>query len=277
MAADLEARGVLQNLLVTPVKKPRGTFEVFDGGRRLRGLLLLAERGVIDAENYDVPVKVLVGDEATLSETSTAANFHQLKMTPAEECRAFQYFIGLNNDIDGVAKRFGLTRRFVEGRLRLATLAEPIFEALSEGTITLDVAKAYASTENQEKQLLVWNSYGTGYANADTIRRVIANETMKSTDPVAILVGEDRYAEAGGKIDRDLFSDSGDKWVNPEIAQRLAADIMEAEAKRVGEELGLRSEEHTSELQSLMRISYAVFCLKKKNNANNHIQYNTQT
>src|SRR3546814_6492938 len=30
-----------------------------------------------------------------------------------------------------------------------------------------------------------------------------------------------------------------------------------------------RSEEHTSELQSLMRISYAVFCLKKKNNNNN--------
>src|SRR3546814_7170144 len=29
---------------------------------------------------------------------------------------------------------------------------------------------------------------------------------------------------------------------------------------------GLRSEEHTSELQSLMRISYAVFCLQKKNN-----------
>src|SRR3546814_9978550 len=28
--------------------------------------------------------------------------------------------------------------------------------------------------------------------------------------------------------------------------------------------MGLRSEEHTSELQSLMRISYAVFCLKKK-------------
>src|SRR3546814_4521975 len=29
-----------------------------------------------------------------------------------------------------------------------------------------------------------------------------------------------------------------------------------------------RSEEHTSELQSLMRTSYAVFCLKKKNNTN---------
>src|SRR3546814_7166758 len=33
---------------------------------------------------------------------------------------------------------------------------------------------------------------------------------------------------------------------------------------RAGSRSGLRSEEHTSELQSLMRISYAVFCLKKK-------------
>src|SRR3546814_1346730 len=38
-----------------------------------------------------------------------------------------------------------------------------------------------------------------------------------------------------------------------------------------------RSEEHTSELQSLMRISYAVFCLKKKNKINNFIIfYNTK-
>src|SRR3546814_6423327 len=39
-----------------------------------------------------------------------------------------------------------------------------------------------------------------------------------------------------------------------------------------------RSEEHTSELQSLMRISYAVFCLKKKNKYNTqaHIQNHSQ-
>src|SRR3546814_4550444 len=36
---------------------------------------------------------------------------------------------------------------------------------------------------------------------------------------------------------------------------------------------GLRSEEHTSELQSLMRISYAVFCLKKKTKTTNRIIY----
>src|SRR3546814_2702288 len=37
------------------------------------------------------------------------------------------------------------------------------------------------------------------------------------------------------------------------------------------EEANRRSEEHTSELQSLMRISYAVFCLKKKKKINNNI------
>src|SRR3546814_2590442 len=47
-----------------------------------------------------------------------------------------------------------------------------------------------------------------------------------------------------------------------------------------GDQSGYRSEEHTSELQSLMRISYAVFCLKKKNTNTNSRQtqrvYNKQ-
>src|SRR3546814_9397168 len=38
-----------------------------------------------------------------------------------------------------------------------------------------------------------------------------------------------------------------------------------------------RSEEHTSELQSLMRISYAVFCLKKKNTKNKQTINTTRT
>src|SRR3546814_5606644 len=42
----------------------------------------------------------------------------------------------------------------------------------------------------------------------------------------------------------------------------------------IGEGHRRRSEEHTSELQSLMRISYAVFCSKKKICTPNHNQYN---
>src|SRR3546814_4498298 len=49
----------------------------------------------------------------------------------------------------------------------------------------------------------------------------------------------------------------------------LTPDRLEAEL--FGTEPG-RSEEHTSELQSLMRISYAVFCLKKKTQTKNEIR-----
>src|SRR3546814_10726939 len=43
-------------------------------------------------------------------------------------------------------------------------------------------------------------------------------------------------------------------------------DLIEASESAASKQVMLqRSEEHTSELQSLMRISYAVFCLKKKN------------
>src|SRR3546814_4113109 len=44
-----------------------------------------------------------------------------------------------------------------------------------------------------------------------------------------------------------------------------------------GGRLTSRSEEHTSELQSLMRISYAVLCLKKKNQNNTHRGNTTMT
>src|SRR3546814_5974532 len=54
----------------------------------------------------------------------------------------------------------------------------------------------------------------------------------------------------------------------PAAAVRDAEGLVQVHVRDVGADLGrlARSEEHTSELQSLMRISYAVFCLKKKKN-----------
>src|SRR3546814_1942874 len=58
-----------------------------------------------------------------------------------------------------------------------------------------------------------------------------------------------------------------------DIAALAAAGIAEVIAARLeADDVHERSEEHTSELQSLMRISYAVFCLKKKTNKNTSAQ-----
>src|SRR3546814_10285078 len=64
----------------------------------------------------------------------------------------------------------------------------------------------------------------------------------------------------------DVLGLDGDRmWVTVHVSDDEAADIW---ADSVGFPRD-RSEEHTSELQSLMRISYAVLCLKKKKNKNN--------
>src|SRR3546814_10761499 len=72
---------------------------------------------------------------------------------------------------------------------------------------------------------------------------------------------------------RDLLGDRDRTGIGQRavIQPRAGDDVGDQADVRRGEVIGLerlvdrrRSEEHTSELQSLMRISYAVFCLKKK-------------
>src|SRR3546814_10645348 len=55
--------------------------------------------------------------------------------------------------------------------------------------------------------------------------------------------------------------------------RKVFVDEVDAHMLAVTHGVGDRSEEHTSELQSLMRISYAVFCLKKKPEHYTHITY----
>src|SRR3546814_13694102 len=59
--------------------------------------------------------------------------------------------------------------------------------------------------------------------------------------------------------------------------QQVVISLGSDAVRKVVGSTDLRSEEHTSELQSLMRISYAVFCLKKKNKkqVQNHNKHTT--
>src|SRR3546814_1139207 len=69
-----------------------------------------------------------------------------------------------------------------------------------------------------------------------------------------------------GELGGDIAKQWIDKVRDGETVLTLALHPVKAGVSQL-----VRSEEHTSELQSLMRISYAVFCLKKKKHSNtNH-------
>ena len=237
LKADIAARGLLQNLVVTAVRKPRGRFAVEAGARRLRALQSLAEEGTL-ASTHEVCCLILESPAA--QEASLAENFQRLSMNPADECLAFQQLIEQGSDVETVAKNFGLTIRFVEGRLRLAGLAPVVFDALGAGEISLDVAKAYAATPDRERQTLVFEQVSRGYGSAypDSIRRMMTQVTVSAADRRALLVGEEAYVAAGGRVERDLFSDeAGARWLDVALLERLASEKMDgrgADCDRTG-------------------------------------------
>src|SRR3546814_2606177 len=71
-------------------------------------------------------------------------------------------------------------------------------------------------------------------------------------------------AEHGDQVIQVLRAEDGDAVADLGHLLQACRDGTVAGAELGPGHLALRSEEHTSELQSLMRISYAVFCLKKK-------------
>src|SRR3546814_3647863 len=93
---------------------------------------------------------------------------------------------------------------------------------------------------------------------------------------VSITIGGDLAASMRDQL-VDLITDEGlsTEWDGPAFDAAQFPDdaplMLYAHEVAWGRLDGLkRSEEHTSELQSLMRISYAVFCLKKKNKHQKH-------
>src|SRR3546814_3372517 len=98
---------------------------------------------------------------------------------------------------------------------------------------------------------------------ADGVRQGCRRQAPEQAD------GQSRDIAGGDHIDRGRLSDvrfgtlSG-RWSSSTASTPAPATM----ARPAWWTARARSEEHTSELQSLMRISYAVFCLKKKNITN---------
>src|SRR3546814_3036270 len=95
-----------------------------------------------------------------------------------------------------------------------------------------------------------------GILDAARLARVVANPTL------SLSYKQESDTEFRDTVVSLLIDNSGSMRGRPITVAAMCADIL----ARTLERCGVRSEEHTSELQSLMRISYAVFCLKKKKN-----------
>lgn len=241
LAASIAEHGLLQPLIVSPAKGKKTLYDIHAGGRRWRAIGLLIERGVLPKDHI-VDVRLCEDEAAAAREISLAENLIREAMTPADEACAYRDIIAEGTDAEAVARRFGVTVRHVQGRLRLADLAEPIFAALAAGDITLDVAMAYGSTGDRERQAAAWDRLSTSWQrdNAQAIRRTIAEEALSADHPIARFLGEAEYTGCGGRVERDLFAAEGEGvWLDGDLALELAGKKLayEAEVAELGSKL----------------------------------------
>lgn len=247
LADDIAAKGLLQNLLVVPSAEKRGHYAVVAGGRRLRALQLLVERGTIKSGHL-IPVghqKLEDGREVSLSE-----NLHRVAMNAADEVQAFAEIVAdyaahgerdPDVQIARCARHFGVTERHVQERLRLAALDPLILGALRTGAISLDVAKAYAAYPDLALQRTVFaNQERLGQHRVAAIRAELAGKVYRRGDRQVRYVGLDDYRAAGGRLELELFMGSEDEEVllDTELLDRLCREKAEPAAQRMAQDAG---------------------------------------
>lgn len=231
LKASLLAHGLMQNLVVTDAGD--GVFHVIAGGRRLEALRLLQADGKLP-EDWAVPCQV-VADEHGL-EMSLAENTVRLAMHPADEFEAFSALIDQGDTAAQVAERFGVDESHVLKRMKLARVAPQLLQEYRDDAITLESLMAFTVTDDHRRQLKVFKSLQDWQKDDPSeIRAALTDKMIEASSKLALFVGMEAYAAAGGPTRADLFGEEV-YLEKPALLHKLAERKLEAIRKEVDAE-----------------------------------------
>ncbi|WP_066776293.1 ParB/RepB/Spo0J family partition protein [Sphingomonas sp. CCH5-D11] len=242
LAEDIGRRGLLENLNVRPVVDGAGVetgmFEVPAGGRRFRALEVLVKAKRL-VKTHPIPCNVRdAGSAIPAEEDSLAENSQREALHPLDQFRAFQALVERGQGEEEIAARFFVSVAIVRQRLRLASVAPALLDVYAEDGMTLDQLMAFTITADHARQVQVWEQLEKSYNREPYyIRRMLTEGAVAATDRRAIFVGAEAYAEAGGVIGRDLFTDDRGGWFEDvPLLERLATERLTREAEAIGAE-----------------------------------------
>jgi len=233
LAASIAAHGLLQSLVVR--KGKRGKYEIVAGQRRFLALSSLAKDGTI-AKDFPVPCMLADGDiDAT--ELSLAENVVRAPMHPADQFEAFRALIDGGATVAEVAARFGVAETIVARRLKLGRLSPVVLEAYRNDEIGLDEAQAFAVSDDHAAQDRVLEQLTSWNCQPHTIRRMLTEHEIETSDKRVRFVGVDAYRDAGGVIRQDLFSEDDTGYiVDVALLDRLVAEKLKTVAAEIAAE-----------------------------------------
>src|SRR3546814_8637965 len=143
----------------------------------------------------------------------------------------------------------------IQSGVEQSSRAEAQFETITDALH--DATHLVALLDDQSDRIA--QSSAMVHANGAKVREALDSVVASVRDNSSTLDGTRTSILSMEHVSNRMFNAVISAGVSPQDSA-----IVELAAKVRDQFGGLRSEEHTSELQSLMRISYAVFCLKKK-------------
>lgn len=235
LSASIAAKGMLQNLVVEPETnaegEPTGSYFVTIGeGRRLAQLLRVKRKQIKKSE----PIRCVLDTENDAAEISLDENVTREAMHPADQFERFRELADNRGwGAEEIAARFGVSAHVVKQRLRLGAVSPKLMQVYRDGGLSLDQLMAFAITEDHDRQEQVFDNLSWNREPA-TIRRDLTKVNVEATERRARFVGADAYAEAGGMIIRDLFTeDRGGYFEDAALLDRLVIGKLEDIATEV--------------------------------------------
>ncbi|MFI4936823.1 MAG: ParB/RepB/Spo0J family partition protein, partial [Caulobacterales bacterium] len=215
---------------------PTGAYWVSIGEGRRQALRLLAQRKQIKKTH---PVRCFLDTENDPHEISLDENVTRSDMHPADQFEAFRDLAERRGfGAEEIAARFGVPAQTVRQRLRLGAVSPKLMSAYRAEDLTLDQLMAFAVSEDHARQEQVYAGLSWN-RSAHLIRRAMTEAKIAASDRRAVFVGLEAYAEAGGAILRDLFTEDGGGWLEDVgLVERLAAEKLEGLAREVRDSEG---------------------------------------
>jgi ParB family transcriptional regulator, chromosome partitioning protein len=231
LADDIAERSLIQSLNVRTANdadgNPTGRFGVKAGGRRLKALQILVKRKHIAP---DEPIPCIVKDDGNATDDSLAENVFREQLHPLDQFRAFKDLAEQGTPDAAIAKRYHVTERFVQQRLKLAKASPKLLKAFQDEEISLEQLQAFCVTDDHKRQdsILKLIKGGQRYGAYD-IKKTLTENSIEADDPRARFVGLETYTAAGGTLTQDLFKEESGPWLqDPVLLDQLAIAKLEA-------------------------------------------------
>lgn len=220
LAETLFAAGQLQPLTVRPGRgKSERPSMALDGRRRL-----LAFNHLLDQERIpeDFPVDVFEETDPARQAAAVVLTNTALPVHPADVIRAIGRMLKAKLTITAIARALGYEEVEVKRLAALSGLPPEALLALKAGRLTLKQARLLVRLPDREEQAEMAQMALDGHGFQEwQIHERLDDSRITLRDRRCGLVGLERYAAAGGRIESDLFGELPDVLLDPDILTDL--------------------------------------------------------